>query len=636
MAPDMHHQTQTPSPNTPKESSEPVATSTMEMGSSQSPGGVAHPARPDQGAPALGQERKVTLSEALSYLDQVKAQFVDQPDIYNTFIYLLKGYKSQVFDFPGFISRISKLFAAHPNVIQKFNTYLPLRDRIECDSSNDPNAICATGHPVTRNELIPITHINPPKMPATPPNTPTETSEPVAPSAIHEIGASTNMISEHLGIRTKMGPSQPPSGVAHPAYITPGALSLSQKQLEEAHIYLDQVKAQFVDQPHIYNTFLHNMKDYKDQVIDIPSVIKRTSELFAGHPSLVRGLSTFLPEGHQIECGASNDPVANSALTSTQTEQWTAMNDVVPQQPNAAESFDLWTMMGPWSTSLPLPQMLAILVQPPELTRQKIELFTPIVVRLLQPEDMPNVYAIATLLCNGIDVTDQLSGELIQSPIDGTFRFPGLTIDKDGVYCLRIIVYQLELYSGVTQIGCVDSNDIIVAPRPDFMAIHRSIRDITTAQDTQWVAQPLLYQTVDANTCIDDHTGYFPNLKIHSSSSVTTLEEQMEQIDYSKYMVLKPLSDFMLETANLEHGVYNFGYGLFLDEGGVWLDDGEIERTEGRDESVLLGDDGELYRKRTDGVFSGLFVGLERRVAYNGDNAVMYIAHNVLISREEL
>ncbi|KFY03104.1 hypothetical protein V490_00292, partial [Pseudogymnoascus sp. VKM F-3557] len=54
----------------------------MEMGSSQSPGGVAHPARPNQGAPALGQERQVTLSEAVSYVDQVKTQFVDQPDIY--------------------------------------------------------------------------------------------------------------------------------------------------------------------------------------------------------------------------------------------------------------------------------------------------------------------------------------------------------------------------------------------------------------------------------------------------------------------------------------------------------------------------------------------------------------------------
>ena len=313
------------------------------------------------------------------------------------------------------------------------------------------------------------------------------------------------------------------------------------------------------------------------------------------------------------------------------------MNDVAPQQPDAAESFDLSTMMDPWSTNLPLPQMLAILIQPLELTRPKIELFPPIVVRLLQPEDMPNVYAIATLLCNGIDVTDQLRGELIQSPIDGTFRFPGLTIDKDGVYCLRITLYQMDLYSGVTQVGCVDSNDIIIAPRPDFMAIRRSIRDITTAQDTQWVAQPLLYQTVDANTCIDDHTGYFPNLKIHSSSSVTTLEEQMEQIDYSKYMVFNPVSDFILETTVLEHGLYHFGHGLFRNEDGEWFDDGELERPEGLHESVRRGEDGEMYRKRTDGVFAGLYVGLERRatIVTNGFNSVMCIAHNVLISREE-
>ncbi|KFY42798.1 hypothetical protein V494_02228 [Pseudogymnoascus sp. VKM F-4513 (FW-928)] len=628
MAPDMPRQIQTPSLNTLKESSEPVATSTMKMGPSQSPGGVAHPAPPD-GAPALGQERPVTMTEAVSYLHQVKAHFVDQPDIYNTFIYFLKDFESQVIDFPGIVSRVSELFAGHPNVIQGFNIYLPDPYRIECDYSNDPNTICATGHPVTRNELTPFTHINPPKMPAAPPNTPTKSSEPVTPSTIYEIGALTSMLSEQ---RTKISPSQPPGGVAHPAYFAPGALALSQKQQEEAHSYLDQVRAQFIDQPDIYNTFLHTMKDYTDLVIDIPGVINRMSELFAGHPSLVRGFSTFLSEGYQIECGASNDPVANNAITPIQTEQWTAMNDVAPQQPGA-ESFALSMMMGPWSTSLPLPQMLAILIQPPELTRKETELFPPIMVRLLQPEDMQNVYAIATLLCNGIDVTYQLRGDLFQSPIDGTFRFPGLTIDKDGVYCLRIILYHMDLDSGVTQVGCVDSNAIIIGPRPDGTAICRSIGDVTVAQDALWVKQPLLYQTVDANTCIYDHTGYFPSLKVHASSSVITIE-QIEQIEYSKYMVFKPVSDFILEAANLERGLYNFGYGLFLDEGGIWFDDGEIERAGGLDESVLLGDDGELYRKRTDGVFNGLYVGLERRVTTvgNGDNNVMCIAHNVLIN----
>ncbi|OAF55273.1 hypothetical protein VC83_08235 [Pseudogymnoascus destructans] len=126
-------------------------------------------------------------------------------------------------------------------------------------------------------------------------------------------------------------------------------------------------------------------------------------------------------------------------------------------------------------------------------------------------------------------------------------------------------------------------------------------------------------------------------------------------------MVFIPVSDFMLETENLEHGLYNFGDGLFRDEDGVWFDDGEVERAEdgvwfddgeveraedgvwfddgeveraedgvwfddgeveraedgvwfddgeveraeGLDESVWLGEDGEMYRKRVDGVFDG-------------------------------
>jgi hypothetical protein len=175
---------------------------------------------------------------------------------------------------------------------------------------------------------------------------------------------------------------------------------------------------------------------------------------------------------------------------------------------------------------------------------------------------------------------------------------------------------------GAAQVGCVDINDIVIAPRSDV-----AIGDVTTAQDTQWVRQPLLCQTVDANTCIDDDTGYFPNLKIHAGSSVIT----MGLIEYSKFMVLIPVSDFKLETANLDHGLYNLGDGLFRDEYGLWYDDGEVERAESLDNPVCQ--DGEMYRKRTNGVFTDLFVGLERRVAIV-DNGVICIAHNVLINCE--
>ena len=35
------------------------------------------------------------VQDALSYLDQVKVQFVDQPDVYNRFLDIMKDFKSQ-------------------------------------------------------------------------------------------------------------------------------------------------------------------------------------------------------------------------------------------------------------------------------------------------------------------------------------------------------------------------------------------------------------------------------------------------------------------------------------------------------------------------------------------------------------
>ena len=36
-----------------------------------------------------------TIQDALSYLDQVKVRFVDQPDVYNRFLDIMKDFKSQ-------------------------------------------------------------------------------------------------------------------------------------------------------------------------------------------------------------------------------------------------------------------------------------------------------------------------------------------------------------------------------------------------------------------------------------------------------------------------------------------------------------------------------------------------------------
>jgi hypothetical protein len=72
---------------------------------------------------------------------------------------------------------------------------------------------------------------------------------------------------------------------------------------------------------------------------------------------------------------------------------------------------------------------------------------------------------------------------------------------------------------------------------------------------------------------------------------------------------------------------------LDQDEYALWYDDGEVERAESLDNSICRGKDGEMYRKRTNGVFTDLFVGLERRLAIL-DNGVICIAHIVLINCE--
>jgi len=72
-------------------------------------------------------------------------------------------------------------------------------------------------------------------------------------------------------------------------------------RVEDALLYLDQVKMEFGDRPQVYNEFLEIMKTFKTHQIDTPGVIRRVSNLFHGNKRLVLGFNTFLPEGYKIE-----------------------------------------------------------------------------------------------------------------------------------------------------------------------------------------------------------------------------------------------------------------------------------------------------------------------------------------------
>ena len=93
------------------------------------PPGFAMP--PQQQASGPSSFRQLNVRDALSYLDQVKLQFAEQPEVYNQFLEIMKDFKSQAIDTPGVIQRVSTLFKGHTNLIMGFNTFLPPGFKIE-------------------------------------------------------------------------------------------------------------------------------------------------------------------------------------------------------------------------------------------------------------------------------------------------------------------------------------------------------------------------------------------------------------------------------------------------------------------------------------------------------------------------
>ena len=60
------------------------------------------------------------VEDALSYLDNVKNQFADQPRVYNEFLDIMKEFKSQSTDTPGVIRRVTTLFQARVDIFDDF------------------------------------------------------------------------------------------------------------------------------------------------------------------------------------------------------------------------------------------------------------------------------------------------------------------------------------------------------------------------------------------------------------------------------------------------------------------------------------------------------------------------------------
>ncbi|KAF8445218.1 paired amphipathic helix, partial [Terfezia claveryi] len=85
-----------------------------------------------------------TVKDALAYLDQIKLQCANQPEVYNEFLDIMNDFKAQVIDTPCVIEKISTLFSGHCGLIRGFNLFLPAGYSIECSDDHRDTYIRVT------------------------------------------------------------------------------------------------------------------------------------------------------------------------------------------------------------------------------------------------------------------------------------------------------------------------------------------------------------------------------------------------------------------------------------------------------------------------------------------------------------
>lgn len=251
--------------------------------------------------------RPLNVTDALTYLDAVKIQFHDRPDVYNNFLDIMKDFKSEVIDTPGVIERVSMLFHGSPPLIQGFNTFLPPGYRIEISSDpSDPNMITvttpmgtttqSTSEPARSREAILKSSL--PGLPYP------QLSRSTTPYQLAHLQLPMDALTSGL---------QPPSTTAAAAASFLGNLNNKLEnrpagEFNHAIQYLNKIKARFADDPDIYKQFLEMLQTYQKEQRQLQDsqVYLQVQVLFKDAPDLLAEFKDFLPEA-PITVSATNN-----------------------------------------------------------------------------------------------------------------------------------------------------------------------------------------------------------------------------------------------------------------------------------------------------------------------------------------
>ncbi|XP_041085738.1 paired amphipathic helix protein Sin3b-like isoform X2 [Polyodon spathula] len=253
--------------------------------------------------------QKLKVEDALSYLDQVKIRFGNDPGIYNKFLDIMKEFKSQSIDTPGVISRVSQLFHGHTDLVLGFNAFLPPGYRIEIPK----NGVVSLHSPLSA-QVSPSPVKN------------TAAAAPVLSAAASTLSETTWSHSEGTNsmcnpTEYQRKPTSPPLCKEKESQPPPPTLPLPQPsatspspdpspiEFDSAISYVNKIKNRFLDHPEIYRSFLEILHTYQKEQLDVKEskgragsgmtedeVFSKVASLFKGQEDLLSEFGQFLPD----------------------------------------------------------------------------------------------------------------------------------------------------------------------------------------------------------------------------------------------------------------------------------------------------------------------------------------------------
>lgn len=287
------------------------------------------------------------LNDALAYLDRVKAEFHDQPEVYNKFLQIMRDFKVNAYQLPffkfnlffsidsnGVIYRLVHLFMGHKALIEGFNAFLPKSHHIDPMVAETgvlpPHIIAAAMHsgitqtlpphpqmlgkmpagagPMsasTAQQTINLSHyVNTGNMPSSwsheqgPPQPhPSQgyyTSGPM-PGYTQPPPPSAPPAQQRAPIESFRGPAAVPP--PPPQAIAPGGgEKKASPQFNKAFGYVKKIKQRFQNDPETYKAFLAALHSYHKEQLSIHEVYETVSQLFRDNPDLLAEFMQFLPE----------------------------------------------------------------------------------------------------------------------------------------------------------------------------------------------------------------------------------------------------------------------------------------------------------------------------------------------------